>query len=77
MAGAGPGPRNMADQIPPARLAFARGGNPNTPPIPAWSPFTTAERTTMVFGPASRVEIDFRREERTLLATLPRYRVIR
>ena len=77
MAGTGPGPQHMADQMSAAWLAFARGGNPNTPAIPAWPPFTPAERATMVFDTTSRVENDFRREERTLLAGLPLYRVIR
>ncbi len=77
MVGTGPGPQHMADQMSAAWLAFARGGNPNTPAIPAWPPFTTAERATMVFDTTSRLENDFRREERTLLAALPLYRVIR
>jgi para-nitrobenzyl esterase len=77
MVGTGPGPQHMADQMSAAWLAFARSGNPNTPAIPAWPPFTAAERATMVFNTTSRVENDCRREERTLLAALPLYRVNR
>lgn len=77
MVGSGPAPQHMADQMSAAWLAFARSGNPNTPAIPAWPPFTQAERATMVFDTTSRVANDFRSHERTLLASLPLYRVSR
>ncbi|HBK08057.1 MAG TPA: hypothetical protein DDZ81_19750 [Acetobacteraceae bacterium] len=77
MVGSGPDPQHMADQMSAAWLAFARGGNPNHPAIPVWPAFTSAERATMVFDATSRVANDFRGDERTLLASLPLYRVSR
>ncbi len=77
MVGSGPAPQHMADQMSAAWLAFARGGNPDTPAIPGWPPFTLTDRATMVFDATSRVENDFRKQERTLLASLPLYRVSR
>jgi para-nitrobenzyl esterase len=77
MVGSGPEPQHMADQMSAAWIAFARSGNPNVGAIPAWPPFSTAQRATMVFNTTSRVVNDFRGDERTLLAALPLYRVRR
>jgi para-nitrobenzyl esterase len=77
MVGAGPDPQALADQMSAAWLAFARAGNPNTSAIPNWPPFKPAERATMVFDVKSKVVNDFRGDERTMLASLPLYRVSR
>jgi para-nitrobenzyl esterase len=77
MVGTGPAPQNLADQMASAWIAFARSGNPTTDAAPEWPAFTAAERATMVFDTTTRVEKDFRRDERALLAALPLYRVSR
>jgi para-nitrobenzyl esterase len=77
MVGAGPEPQGLADQMSAAWIAFARNGNPNGGAIPAWPPFSSGERATMVFNTQSRVVNDFRGDERALLASLPLYRVSR
>jgi para-nitrobenzyl esterase len=77
MVGAGAEPQGLADQMSAAWIAFARNGNPNAGAIPAWPPFSAAERATMVFNTQSRVVNDFRGDERALLASLPLYRVSR
>ena len=77
MVGSGPEPQRLADQMSSAWIAFARNGNPNGSAIPAWPPFVSGERATMVFNTQSRVVNDFRGDERALLASLPLYRVTR
>jgi para-nitrobenzyl esterase len=77
MVGGGPDAQHLADQMSAAWIAFARNGNPNGSAIPAWPPFSAAERATMVFNTQSRVLNDFRGDERALLASLPLYRVSR
>ena len=77
MVGTGPEPQALADQMSAAWLAFAKSGNPNNPAIPAWPPFKPADRATMVFDVKSKVVNDFRKDERTLLASLALYRVSR
>ena len=77
MVGTGSAPQALADQMSAAWLAFAKSGNPNTPAIPQWPAFKPAERATMVFDVKSKVVNDFRGDERTLLASLPLYRVNR
>jgi para-nitrobenzyl esterase len=48
--------------------AFARTGNPNTPAMPDWQPYSTTERPTMLFNCQSRVVRDHRQPVRELLA---------
>jgi carboxylesterase type B len=60
-----------------AGLAFARSGNPHAGRQPAWPAFRPQDRATMVFDGKQRVVEDHRKEERTLLAALPPYRVSR
>lgn len=71
MVGTGPEPQALADQMSATWLAFARNGRPDNPSIPAWPPYTEAERATMVFDVNSHVVPDHRGAERKLLATLP------
>ena len=77
MVGNGPEAQIMADQMSAAWIAFARTGNPNVPALPQWAPFKVADRTTMVFDAKSRIVNDYLGAERTLLASLPLYRVSR
>ncbi len=67
----------LADQMSAAWLAFARSGNPHAGRQPAWPAFRPQDRATMVFDGKQRVVEDHRKEERTLLAALPPYRVSR
>jgi para-nitrobenzyl esterase len=77
MVGTGPEPQSLADQMSSAWIAFARTGNPNTGATLTWPVFLPSQRATMVFNTKSRVENDFRAEERAILGTLPLYAVSR
>ena len=77
MVGTGPEPQLLADQMSAAWLSFAHSGNPNGGGRVNWLPFKLPERATMVFDVTSKVVSDFRGDERTLLASLPLYRVSR
>ena len=77
MVGTGPEPQLLADQMSAAWLSFAHSGNPNGGGRLNWPPFKLPERATMVFDVTSKVVNDFRGDERTLLASLPLYRVSR
>ncbi|HEX4182487.1 MAG TPA: carboxylesterase family protein [Caulobacteraceae bacterium] len=75
--GEGPQPKQMADQIAGAWVAFARTGKPDHPGIPHWPPFTAADRSVMEFNLTSRVVNDPLSEVRQLLTqmsptTMPR-----
>jgi len=52
--------RDMSD----AWIAFARTGDPNHAALPAWPPYTAAQRHTLVFDAPSRVAVDLRGGER-------------
>lgn len=47
--------------------AFARNGNPNTPDMPDWSPYTRDSRTTMILNNQSRTENDPESETRKIM----------
>ncbi|OYW27783.1 MAG: carboxylesterase [Caulobacter sp. 12-67-6] len=62
----------MSNPMSDAFIAFARTGNPNTPAIPAWEPYTLPRRQTMVFNtPASTMADDPRGAERELFNKVP------
>jgi para-nitrobenzyl esterase len=44
-----PESRAVAAHMSEAWLAFARGGDPNHPELPKWSPYSLDERATMIF----------------------------
>jgi para-nitrobenzyl esterase len=46
--------------------AFARNGRPDHPAIPAWPPYDTERRATMLLDSEWRVEDDHGREARLL-----------
>jgi para-nitrobenzyl esterase len=48
----------LADRVSDAWIAFARGGDPNTPGLPAWAPYDAERRATMVFDDAPAVVRD-------------------
>jgi para-nitrobenzyl esterase len=67
----GPAAQPMADQMSEAFLAFAKTGDPNCKPIPAWEPYALPRRQTMVFNVPSKLVDDPRGEERKLFAKVP------
>jgi para-nitrobenzyl esterase len=68
LVGPGPRPEAIAAQMSDAWLAFARSGDPNAKSIPAWPPYTSARRATMLFDVDSRVTDDPQKEIRLALA---------
>jgi para-nitrobenzyl esterase len=70
MVGTGEERYALADRMSAAWAAFARTGNPAHPGLPAWTPFTTTERATMVFDRECRLVSDPYGEERRALATI-------
>lgn len=69
--GPGPEPKQMADQIAGAWVAFARTGRPDHPGIPHWPAFNAATRPVMEFNLKSRVVNDPLSEVRQVLASMP------
>ncbi len=66
-----PEARAMADILSDAFVAFARSGSPQTPNLPEWTPYSLANRETMIMDVTPRLENDPRGEERKLFATVP------
>jgi para-nitrobenzyl esterase len=66
--GPGPGPKQMADQIAGAWVAFARTGKPDHPGIPHWPAYNVQTRPVMDFNLKSRVVNDPLPEVRQVLA---------
>jgi para-nitrobenzyl esterase len=66
--GAGEAPQRIADQMHAAWIAFARSGNPNTPGLPDWPPYSVSRRATLVFDLESRVVDDPWADIRRILA---------
>jgi para-nitrobenzyl esterase len=56
----------LAARISATWIAFARHGIPDNPAIPAWPPYTTEQRETMILDTACRVVHDPDREMRLL-----------
>lgn len=63
--------QQMSAQMSDAFIAFARSGNPNTPSIPTWVPYTLPRRETMVFNVPSQLVDDPRGAERRLFSAVP------
>lgn len=57
----------IAEQTLGAWAAFARSGNPSHAGLPAWRPYTTERRETMLFDGESRLQSDPRREDRIFI----------
>jgi para-nitrobenzyl esterase len=70
MVGTGQDRQAIADKVSAAWVAFARTGNPNHAGLPAWKPFTAAERATMVFDRESKAVNDPYAEERRALKAI-------
>jgi len=71
ITGSGPDAVAMHERLADAFIAFARTGNPNTPSIPRWEPYTLPRRQTLVFDTATRMEDDPRGAERELFDKVP------
>jgi para-nitrobenzyl esterase len=56
--GGGARPSALADKMSDAWIAFARSGSPDTPKLPAWTPYDGTRRATMVFNDESKVVDD-------------------
>jgi para-nitrobenzyl esterase len=63
-AGRGPAADQLATQMQDAWLAFARTGDPTCASAGAWTAYTDARRSTMVFGATTRLDDAPRDEER-------------
>ena len=68
-SGGGAKPAALADKMSEAWIAFARTGNPNTPKLPQWAPYSVQTRPTMVFNDECRMVNDPGGAERHLWAT--------
>jgi para-nitrobenzyl esterase len=56
--GGGPRAAALGDKMSDAWISFARSGNPDTGKLPKWTPYTQAQRATMVFNDTSVVVSD-------------------
>ncbi|CAN5870697.1 carboxylesterase/lipase family protein [soil metagenome] len=66
-----PAAQSVADKMSESFIALAKTGNPNTPAIPAWTPYDLARRATMIFDAETRPVDDPRGAERRLFAKVP------
>jgi para-nitrobenzyl esterase len=60
----------LQDRMSTAFVTFARTGNPNHKGIPNWSPYTPAQRATMIWNNECRVVNDPYREEKDAIAAV-------
>jgi para-nitrobenzyl esterase len=72
MVGTGPEIQTMADRVSGAWVAFARTGNPSHALIPKWTPYTAADRATMLMGADWKLINDPNKEERLAMAKFSR-----
>jgi para-nitrobenzyl esterase len=70
MVGVGGDQQHMADLMSDAWIAFARTGDPQTPALPAWRPYDSKTRATMIFNSKPKVENDPEAADRLLFTTL-------
>ncbi|GFE86703.1 carboxylesterase/lipase family protein [Steroidobacter agaridevorans] len=56
--GGGPRAAALADKMADAWIAFARTGDPNTSKLPKWTPYTAAQRATLVLNDSSAIVND-------------------
>lgn len=56
--GGGPRAAALADKMSDAWIAFARSGDPNTSKLPKWTPYTAAQRATLVLNDSSAIVND-------------------
>jgi len=68
LTGGGPDALALAERVSRAWVSFARHGDPNHSGLPRWSPYTAAQRTTMVFDTHCEVRNDPDGEGRRLMS---------
>jgi para-nitrobenzyl esterase len=66
LTGDSPARQRLADVMHDSWIAFARGGDPSTPALPAWPAYDATRRATMIFDEECRVEDDPQGAERRL-----------
>ncbi|MDN3204537.1 carboxylesterase/lipase family protein [Algoriphagus sediminis] len=66
-SGGGKRPRELAEKMSDALLAFMRTGNPNVPSLPEWPEYTIENGETMILDDQSEVKNDPDRAARALL----------
>ncbi|HWU50658.1 MAG TPA: carboxylesterase family protein, partial [Asticcacaulis sp.] len=71
LSGDGADARRMADLFSDAFIAFARTGSPQTPALPAWTPYSLERRETMVMNVTPELADDPRGAERKLFSKVP------
>jgi para-nitrobenzyl esterase len=69
--GNGPVLQPLAEKMSGAWAAFAHSGNPNTPAVPKWLPYSVADRPTMIINNEWKLVNDPRREVRLIMNSLP------
>lgn len=67
--------QKVADTMSSAWINFARTGDPNGAGVPAWHPYNSSIRPTMMFNVNSGEVSDPHSEERTALAAVPPFRM--
>ncbi len=73
LVGDGPDPHVLAATVSSAWIAFARQGSPQAPDLPAWRPYTPADRATMLLADRCALLIDPVPAVRTTLSRAPRW----
>lgn len=68
--GGGPRAAALGDKMSDAWIAFTRTGNPDTGKLPKWTPYTPAQRATMVFNDKSEVVNDPMGERRAAMQSV-------
>jgi para-nitrobenzyl esterase len=66
LTGDSPARQKVAQAMHAAWIAFARGGNPNTPDLPQWPSYDTEHRATMLFNEECQAVNDPQSAERQL-----------
>jgi para-nitrobenzyl esterase len=72
MVGTGPDLQPLADKVSSTWAAFARTGNPHVEGLPAWPPYDSINRATMLINRDWTLVNDPSHEERALLLSLPK-----
>jgi para-nitrobenzyl esterase len=70
-----PAARAVGYQMRSCWVNFARHGRPHNPTIPAWKPFSRAERPALQFDWKTQLVNDYRGKDRDILRGLPTMRV--
>jgi len=73
MLGTGPDVHALKERVMDAWIAFARNGDPNHSGLPAWSPYSTSERSTMLFDNQCTAVDDPKKTDRLALERCPTF----